>query len=269
VKTVPGFLGEKAMRTNSMTLVNSAKEDSWRLGRGKASPGTLSRMRRGMAFHVLLSLCVGLLCTPSCKVPEEESGYVGPSAVETLGMEVDEMGIQVRELRRTKGRLQREIQSRKADLAKYEQAQSEASLSARKARSRLDKSLEELNFLETSEAKALARSKQIRAWLAELAQFEKERVALEKRRAELPALLEKARTAVAAEEAELGTLNAILKQAADDKAAAEKAAAEKAAAEKAAAEKAAAEKAAAEKAAAGKAAAEKAKKAPAKAGAKK
>ena len=167
----------------------------------------------------ILVVCLALLVTPSCKVPEEESGYVGPSAVETLGIEIDEMGVQVRELRRTKRRLQREIQARKADLAKYEKAQKEASRAALQAKISLDKSLEALHFVEKSQAKAIQRSAQIRTWLAELAKFESEKVTLEKRMAELPALLEKARTAVAAQEAELGTLNAILEKAAAKKAA--------------------------------------------------
>ena len=214
----PGFLGEKAMQTSSMTVVNSAKQDSWRLRRGKGSPPSLARITRGGSVSFALVAFLSLLTAPSCKVPEEESGYVGPSAVETLGIEVDEMGIEVRELRRTKSRLQREIQARKADLARYEEARKEASLAARKAKQQLDKILEDLHFLEQSQAKAIQRSAQVRTWMAELEKFESEKATLEKRKAELPGLIEKARTAVAEQEAELGTLNALLEKAAVEKA---------------------------------------------------
>lgn len=201
-----------------MTLGNSAKQDSCQGGGGKGSPSlrgwtwSLQRRRRALGLSLFVCLCASWVLLTACKVPQEETGATGPSAKERLGIEIDDEGIEIRELRRTKARLQREIRARRADVRKYEKARSEATLASRQAKAALDKSLSDLHFLEDSRNKATQRAKELHAWLDQLAKDEKEVTKLRARKKELPQLLEKARAAVAEEEAELASLNLLLQK---------------------------------------------------------
>ena len=201
-----------------MTLVISAKQDSCQEGGGKDSPalrawiGPPEPRRPALFLRLCGGLCALQVLLTACKVPQEETGRRGPFATERLGIEIDEMGIQIRELRRTKARLHREILARKAEVQQYQKAQSEATLASRQAKASLDKSLSELHFLEESQHRASHRAQQLRAWLDQVAKDEKELARLSARKKELPQLLEKARSALADEEAELASLNLLLKK---------------------------------------------------------